>query len=52
VRWLGGSWQGTTQAPPGRIPLDILRERFARGEMSKEEFEDRRRVLSDHAYPG
>ena len=49
VRWLGGPWHGTAshQLPPGRAPLDILKERFARGEIDKEEFEERRRVLGD-----
>lgn len=49
VRWLGGPWHGTAshQVPPGRAPLDILKERFARGEIDKEEFEERRRVLGD-----
>ncbi len=49
VRWLGGPRQGTY--PPyqsdTRTPLEILRERFARGEIDKAEFEDRRRVLGD-----
>jgi len=47
VRWLGGPWPGTVPppAPAGRTPLDILKERFARGEIDKEEFEERRRVL-------
>lgn len=47
VRWLAGPWQGMPppQMPPGPTPLDILRERFARGEIDKEEFEERRRVL-------
>jgi putative membrane protein len=29
----------------GRAPLDILKERFARGEIDKAEYDDRRRVL-------
>lgn len=44
VRWLGGPGQGTAPPPP-RTPLDILKERFARGEIDKEEFDDRRRTL-------
>jgi putative membrane protein len=50
VRWLGGSWQGTLpthHAPPGRTPLDILKERFARGEIDKDEFDERRRILGE-----
>ena len=49
VRWLGGPWQGVIPPPsqPGRTPLDILKERFARGEIDKEEFEERRRVLGE-----
>ena len=31
----------------GKIPSEILRERFARGEIDKEEFEERRRLLSE-----
>lgn len=30
-----------------QTPLDILKERFARGDIDKEEFEERRRILSD-----
>jgi putative membrane protein len=47
VRWIGGPGYGAQppyQPPPGRA-LDILKERFARGEINKEEFEERRRVL-------
>jgi putative membrane protein len=49
VRWLAGPGHGAAprQAPPGRTPLGILEERFARGEIDKEEFEERRRVLGD-----
>ncbi len=32
-------------APPRPEPLDILRERFARGEITQEEFETAKRVL-------
>ena len=50
VRWLGGHGPGHPGAhhvPPGRTPLDILKERFAKGEIDKEEFEERRRVLGE-----
>mgnify|MGYP003674007161 CR=1 FL=1 len=46
VRWAGGDGMGRPQAP-GRTPLDILRERFARGEIEREEFEERRRALGE-----
>ena len=47
VRWVGGPWQGTGPSyhGPDRTSLDILKERFARGEIDKNEFEERRRVL-------
>jgi putative membrane protein len=50
VRWLGGPWQPPPPPhypSPGRTPLDILKDRFARGEIDKNEFEERRRVLGD-----
>ena len=47
VRWLGGPGHaGTPLNPPGKTPIDILKEWFARGEIDKEEFEERRRTLS------
>lgn len=50
VRWLGG--MGHAPSPPhygptGKAPLDILKERFARGEIDREEFDERRKVLGD-----
>ena len=48
VRWLGGTHHGgAPHAPLGKTPIDILKERFARGEIDKQEFEERRRVLGD-----
>ena len=48
VRWLSGGSTGTVAPPPtGKTALDILKERFARGEIDKEEFEERKRLLSD-----
>ena len=49
VRWIGGAPLGASvpnYRPPGKTPIDILEERFAKGEIDKEEFEERRRVLS------
>ena len=43
VRWLG---RGTSpELPPGKTALDILKERYARGEIEREEFEQKKRDL-------
>ena len=50
VRWLSGAQQGFGPAsltPPVQTPLDILKERYAKDEINKDEFEERRRVLED-----
>lgn len=47
VRWLAGPGTTAHQPPPNRTALDILKERYARGEIDKEELEERRRVLGD-----
>ena len=48
VRWLGGAAHHQAPNPQtGKTAFDILKERFARGEIDKQEFEDRRRVLGE-----
>lgn len=48
VRWSGGPGRDESAgAPADRRPLAILKERFARGEIDKDEFEERRRVLEE-----
>ena len=47
VRWLGsGPSHGAGLPPSGKRALDILQERFARGEIDKAEFEERKQSLS------
>jgi putative membrane protein len=50
VRWLVPGQSDLFSAtksgsPTGNNPVDILKERFAKGEIDKKEFEDRRKVL-------
>lgn len=49
VRWLSGPSSGAT--PPTerqskKTALEILEERFARGEIDKDEFEEKRKLLT------
>ncbi len=49
VRWLGGAGHGAVAGAEPRsekTPIDILEERYARGEIDQDEFEERRRILS------
>jgi putative membrane protein len=50
IRWLISSSHPASQAPPGHAPesaLDILKKRYARGEISKPEFDEMRRNLQE-----
>lgn len=42
IKWL---WEGG-KAYKGEASLDILKKRYARGEISKEEFEEKKKELS------
>ena len=42
VRWVGGGHD-----PASKSPQDILKERYARGEVTTKEFQERRKVLGD-----
>ena len=44
IRWLAA--QGASSRPAADPALEILRQRYARGEINKEEFESRKRDLS------
>lgn len=50
VRWLGGASgpnHPSSASASRRSPLEILQERFAKGEIDKEDYEERRKLLSD-----
>ena len=46
LRWLGAlGHSGAPSTQSGRNPLDVLKERYAKGEIDTKEFEERRQVL-------
>jgi putative membrane protein len=48
VRWLSGTSALSLPHPMlEKTPLDILKERLARGEIEKREFEEKKRILSE-----
>lgn len=48
LRWLvGDSRRSDRHVAPRNNALEILRERFARGEIDKEEYEERRHLLAE-----
>jgi len=48
IRWLQGGTAGPLSPLSGRKrALEILEERFAKGEIDKDEFQEKKRLLSD-----
>jgi len=45
ARWLGADADRGTPPPPNHNALDILAQRYARGEIDREEYEQKRRDL-------
>lgn len=47
VRGVGGLGPNASPGQPQRTAIDMLKERYARGEIEKDEFEERRRTLGE-----
>lgn len=45
VRWLNGTRTAPSEPRREERALDILKERFARGEIDKDEYEERRSII-------
>ena len=42
-----GSFQWPRNQPRGESPLEVLKKRFARGAISKEEYEEQKKLLEE-----
>lgn len=47
VRWLGAGHLSADHRTHAKMPIEILKERFAKGEIDREEFEERKKLLSE-----
>jgi hypothetical protein len=47
ARWVGSGSAGQSAPPASKSALDVLKERFARGQIDQAEFEQRKKLLSD-----
>jgi len=47
IRWLSGTGPSQGQSRNGKTAVDILEERFARGEIDAGELQERKRILED-----
>ena len=50
VRWASSQGGGGTTAGPGETPLDILKARYARGEITREQFHDMKRDIAGETH--
>ena len=45
VKWLSGGERGSERGFSGQRPIDILKARYAKGELTREQFEQMKREL-------
>lgn len=45
VKWVAGGSSGAAGQPAAKTALDILKERYARGEIGRDEFEQKKRDI-------
>lgn len=45
IKWLTGTSSGSDHSGPVETPLDILKKRYANGEIDRQEFEQKKRDI-------